>query len=129
MPIKPGLVLATALCLVSCQGEETEKIDEQGAEQIADAEATEARVTPKIEKRLLGPNVNTDRSEILPIPSVDGKTLYFTRMDYMDREVINVHEGLSKEVDDSCEIFRNSKDKMYPENANSASAVPSRMAT
>ena len=115
MPIKPALVLATALCLVSCQGEETEKIDEQGVEQIADAEETETRVTPKIEKRLLGPNVNTDRIEILPIPSVDGKTLYFTRMNYMDREVTNFYEDRSTEFDDSCQKVRNQKDSLTPE--------------
>lgn len=115
MPIKFAVVLATVLCMVSCQGEEEERTREQGVEQIAETEETETRAVPKIEKRLLGPNVNTDRTEILPIPSADGTTLYFTRMNYMDREVINFYEDRSTEFDDSCEIFRAQKDNFPPE--------------
>jgi outer membrane protein OmpA-like peptidoglycan-associated protein len=46
--------------------------------------AVAALAEPEIQKRRLGPNINTPYAEMLPIASADGDTLYLTRANYPD---------------------------------------------
>lgn len=57
---------------------------------------------PDITKRRLGPNINTNRLEILPIASNDGDTLYFTRAHYVAPETRAKMEQARKEDKDAC---------------------------
>ena len=53
-----------------------------------------------IQKRRLGPNINTPYAEILPIAAADGQLLFITRVDYPD-PVLRKHVEDKFTVDES----------------------------
>ena len=48
---------------------------------------TESDPPQLIPRRALGPNVNTSKTELLPLASADGNTLYFSRANYLAPDV------------------------------------------
>ncbi len=60
-----------------------------------------------IQKRRLGPNINTPYAEILPIASADGQMLFITRYDYPD-------PALRKHVEDTFTVDESSCNELGP---------------
>ena len=87
------LLTMGALLLAACGGDEPETITaEVAAVETAPTEESPPEVLaepskpdyPVVTKRRLGPNINTEYGEQLPIAADDGDTLWFTRTNYPD---------------------------------------------
>ena len=106
MRLVPGrlgsiLVSGSLILLTACGGDETTP--------------SEAGAGPHLQKRLLGPEINSSYSELRPVPSPDGNALYFTRENYPAPESLTMVEQVRDQVETVQSEFCSAIGGMAPE--------------